>query len=129
AGSAAQRQQSRVLVWALSLALGAALILFGLRAALGNARAQELQGLAFVVFPVLFAAIPLTLTAVLVRYRLWDMDRVINQTLVYGILTGVLGLVYLASVVVLQRPLSRIVGGARLCGGGATLAPPCVFPR
>src|SRR5215218_6294577 len=127
AGSAAQRQQSRVLVWALSLALGAALILFGLRAALGNARAQELQGLAFVVFPVLFAAIPLTLTAVLVRYRLWDMDRVINQTLVYGILTGVLGLAYLASVVVLQRPLSRIVGGSSLMVVVSTLAAAALF--
>jgi serine phosphatase RsbU (regulator of sigma subunit)/anti-sigma regulatory factor (Ser/Thr protein kinase) len=105
AASAAQRQQSRVLVWALSLALGAALFLFGLRAMLGSALEQELQGLAFVVFPVLFAAIPLTLTAVLVRYRLWDMDQVINQTLVYGTLTGVLGLAYVASVAVLQRLL------------------------
>jgi len=105
AASAAQRQQSRVLVWALSLALGAALLLFGLRAVLGSALEQELRGLAFVVFPVLFAAIPLALTAVLVRYRLWDMDRVINQTLVYGTLTGVLGLAYVASVAVLQRLL------------------------
>jgi serine phosphatase RsbU (regulator of sigma subunit) len=127
AGSAAQRQQSRVLVWALSLALGAALFLFGLRAALGNARAQELQGLAFVVFPVLFAAIPLTLTAVLVRYRLWDMDRVINQALVYGTLTGVLGLAYVASVVVLQRPLSRIVGGSSLMVVVSTLAAAALF--
>jgi serine phosphatase RsbU (regulator of sigma subunit) len=101
AASAAQREQSRVLVWALSLALGAALFLFWLRLVLGDARAQELQGLAFVVFPVLFAAIPLTLTAVLVRYRLWDMDRVINQTLVYGTLTGVLGLAYVAILAVL----------------------------
>jgi serine phosphatase RsbU (regulator of sigma subunit) len=105
ASSAAQRQQSRVLVWALSLALGAALCLFGLRLALGDARAQELQGLAFVIFPVLFAAIPLTLTAVLVRYRLWDMDRVINQTLVYGMLTGLLGLAYVATVDMLNQLL------------------------
>jgi serine phosphatase RsbU (regulator of sigma subunit) len=110
AGSAAQRQQSRVLVWALSLALGAALFLFALRVVLGSALEQELQGLAFVVFPVLFAAIPLTLTAVLVRYRLWDMDRVINQTLVYGTLTGVLGLAYVASVAVLGNTFSPIVG-------------------
>jgi serine phosphatase RsbU (regulator of sigma subunit) len=105
AASAAQREQSRVLVWALSLALGAALLLFALRLVLGAAREQELRGLAFVVFPVLFAAIPLTLTAVLVRYRLWDIDRVINQTLVYGILTGLLGLAWVGTVVVLQHLL------------------------
>jgi serine phosphatase RsbU (regulator of sigma subunit) len=99
--SAAQREQSRVLVWALTLALGVALFLFWLRLVLGSALERELQGLAFVVFPILFAAIPLTLTAVLVRYRLWDMDRVINQTLVYGTLTGLLGLAYVAILAVL----------------------------
>jgi serine phosphatase RsbU (regulator of sigma subunit) len=132
ASSVAQREQSRVLVWALSLALGAALFLFGLDQVihgdwLSAARQQALDNLAFAVFPVLFAAIPLTLTAVLVRYRLWDLDRVINQTLVYGILTGVLGLAYLASVVVLQRPLSRIVGGSSLMVVVSTLAAAALF--
>jgi hypothetical protein len=128
AASAAQRQQSRVLVWALSLALGAALLLFGLRLVLGSARERELQGLAFVVFPVLFAAIPLTLTAVLVRYRLWDMDRVINQTLVYGTLTGVLGLAYVASVAVLGSTfLWPIVGRNNLFLLAFTVAAALLF--
>ena len=128
ASSAAQRQQSRVLLWALSLALGAALFLFGLRVVLGTARERELQGLAFVVFPVLFAAIPLTLTAVLVRYRLWDMDRVINQTIVYGTLTGVLGLAYVASVAVLGSTfLWPIVGQNNLFLVAITVAAALLF--
>jgi len=127
AASAAQRQQSRVLVWALSLALGAALFLFWLRLVLGDARAQELQGLAFVVFPVLFAAIPLTLTAVLVRYRLWDMDRVINQTLVYGTLTGLLGLGWVAIVAVLGTTVSPIVGRNTLLLVALTAAAALLF--
>jgi serine phosphatase RsbU (regulator of sigma subunit) len=128
AASATQRQQSRVLVWALSLALGAALFLFGLRLVLGSALERELQGLAFVVFPVLFAAIPLTLTAVLVRYRLWDMDRVINQTLVYGTLTGVLGLAYVASVAVLVSTFVwPIVGRNNLFLVGFTVAAALLF--
>jgi serine phosphatase RsbU (regulator of sigma subunit) len=126
--SAAQRQQSRVLVWALSLALGAALFLFGLRLVLGETRERELQGLAFLVFPVLFAAIPLTLTAVLVRYRLWDMDRVINQTLVYGTLTGVLGLAWAASVGVLTSTfLWPIVGRNNLFLVAFTVAAALLF--
>jgi len=128
ASSAAQRQQSRVLLWALSLALGAALFLFGLRVVLGSVRERELQGLAFVVFPVLFAAIPLTLTAVLVRYRLWDMDRVINQTIVYGTLTGVLGLAYVASVAVLGSTfLWPIVGQNNLFLVAITVAAALLF--
>ena len=130
AASAAQREQSRVLVWALSLALGTALALAGLKLAisgLGARRQQELDGLAFVVFPVLFAAIPVTLTAVLVRYRLWDMDRVINQTLVYGCLTGVLALAYVASVAVLQQLLEPIVGQHDLVLVAATVAVAMLF--
>jgi serine phosphatase RsbU (regulator of sigma subunit) len=128
AASAAQREQSRVLVWALSLALGAALFLFGLRAVLGSALERELQGLAFVVFPVLFAAIPLTLTAVLVRYRLWDMDRVINQTLVYGTLTGVLGLAYVACVAVLGSTfIGPVVGQNNLYLVALTVAAALLF--
>jgi serine phosphatase RsbU (regulator of sigma subunit) len=127
AASAPQREQSRVLVWALSLALGAALFLFGLKGVLGTARERELQGLAFVVFPILFAAIPLTLTAVLVRYRLWDMDRVINLTLVYGTLTGLLGLAYVASVAVLSTFIGPVVDQNRLFLVAFTLAAALLF--
>ena len=127
ASSAPQREQSRVLIWTLSLALGVALFLFWLRAVLGSARTHELQGLAFAVFPILFAAIPLTLTAVLVRYRLWDMDRVLNQTLVYGTLTGVLGLAYVACVYVLQALLRPIVGRSNLTLVASTVAVAMLF--
>jgi serine phosphatase RsbU (regulator of sigma subunit)/anti-sigma regulatory factor (Ser/Thr protein kinase) len=107
ASAAAEREQSRVLVWLLSLVLGVALVLIVAKLAIYGAglearTVKELDGLAFLLFPVLFAVIPVTLTMVLVRYRLWDIDRVINQTLVYGTLTGVLGVVYVASVVLLQ---------------------------
>ncbi len=93
--SAEQRQQSKVLMWALSLAFGAALLL-GAFALVPNTTEhdawplsiEEMKRFVFLVFPPLFAVIPVTLAAVLVRYHLWDMDRVINRTLVFGALTG-----------------------------------------
>jgi serine phosphatase RsbU (regulator of sigma subunit) len=132
ASSAAQREQSRVLIWALTLALAAALVLAGLKLAIDGAglkaeTVRELDGLAFLVFPVLFAAIPVTLTVVLVRYRLWDIDRVINQTLVYGILTGVLGLIYVTSVVVLQGVLRPLTFESNLVVAASTLAVAALF--
>jgi serine phosphatase RsbU (regulator of sigma subunit) len=132
ASSAAQREQSRVLVWALTLALGAALVLLGLRlvitgAGLDAETVKELDDLAFLVFPVLFAVIPVTLTVVLVRYRLWEIDRVINQTLVYGTLTGVLGLAYVASVVLLQDLLEPITRHSDLALVASTLAVAALF--
>jgi serine phosphatase RsbU (regulator of sigma subunit) len=132
APSAAQREQSRLLVWALTLALGAALVLIGLRLVISGAgldaeTVKDLDDLAFLVFPVLFAVIPVTLTVVLVRYRLWDIDRVINQTLVYGTLTGVLGLAYVASVVVLQDLLEPITRHSDLVLVASTLAVAALF--
>jgi GAF domain-containing protein len=104
-----ERQQSRVLMWALMLAFGLALlfgaIMLGLntiRPGLSGQTLWELQQFVFLVFPSLFAFIPVTLFVVMVRYRLWDIDHVINRTVVYGAFTVALALVYVASVVLFQ---------------------------
>jgi hypothetical protein len=44
--------------------------------------------------PAMAAAIPVTIGLAVLRYRLYDIDRLINRTLVYGLLTAQLGLCY-----------------------------------
>ncbi|HSH79358.1 MAG TPA: hypothetical protein VLA19_12615 [Herpetosiphonaceae bacterium] len=46
----------------------------------------------------------------ILRYRLWDIDLLINHALVYGTLTVTLALVYLSSVVVLQQLFVPLTG-------------------
>ena len=46
--------------------------------------------------------IPLSLGIAVLRYRLWDIDIIINRTLVYGTLTALLALLYFGLIFVLQ---------------------------
>jgi hypothetical protein len=46
--------------------------------------------------------IPLSIGVAILRYRLWDSDAIINKTLVYGLLTGILGALYAGLIVGLE---------------------------
>ena len=54
------------------------------------------------VYPLGLVLIPLTLGIAILRYRLWDIDILINRTLVYGALTALLALVYFGLIFALQ---------------------------
>ena len=58
-----------------------------------------------------FAAVPVAIGFAILRYRLYDIDLVINRTLVYGSLTVTLALLYVGSVVTLQYASRALTGG------------------
>jgi hypothetical protein len=54
------------------------------------------------LWALLFMSIPISIGISMLRYRLWDIDILINRTLVYGSLTALLALLYFGLIFALQ---------------------------
>ena len=79
------------------------------------------------IFPAALATLPVAIGVAILRYRLFDIDLLINRTLVYGALTVVLGGVYAAAVLLLQGLLRPVTGGGTLAVAASTLAVAALF--
>jgi hypothetical protein len=105
----------------LALLLGSGLVLGGLWE-------RVPQGLSDLVFSISFAMIPVAIGIAVLRYRLYDIDRLIRRTLVYGLLTALLAAVYAGLVLALGQLFGRVgTEPPSWAVAGATLAVAALF--
>jgi hypothetical protein len=86
--------------------------------------------IANILFNSVVLLIPLSIGFSILRYRLYDIDLLINRTLVYGTLTVLLALIYFGCVFALQnlvRGITGQVGQSQLIIVGSTLAIAALF--
>jgi hypothetical protein len=80
------------------------------------------------VFVWVLISLPTAIGIAILRYRLYDIDVIINRTLVYGVLTVTFVLVYLGSVVTLQAVFRTLTGqSSDLAVVASTLAIAALF--
>jgi hypothetical protein len=80
-----------------------------------------LAGLGPAVIIILIDLIPISVAIAILRYRLYDIDLLINRTLVYGVTTGAIGLTFFSGIVVLQALLRPFTSGSEVAVAVSTL--------
>jgi hypothetical protein len=100
--SGVERQQLKWIVYAGAVAAGG----FALTLFLSGPLANAVFALGFLAF----IGVPVAAGFAILRYRLYEIDLLINRTLVYGPLTASLIVLYFGGVVLLQRLFVALTG-------------------
>lgn len=87
----------------------------------------ELEVLWGPLFLLSTVSVPVAATIAILRYRLYDLDVIVNRALVYGALTGLLASIYLGMVMLLQAALSGRGGGSDIAVATSTLMVAALF--
>src|ERR687893_3014263 len=95
-----ERQQIKWFVYATALTICGGILTYPVSEAIGS---KWLKWIGFVPFIVGVMAIPISMGMAVMRYRLYEIDILINRALVYGTLTAMLVVLYFGGIVVLQR--------------------------
>jgi hypothetical protein len=79
------------------------------------------------VTAVVSMLLPIAATLAILRYRLYEIDRIVSRTIAYLVITGVLVVVYAGVILVLQGPLGAVTGGDTVAVALSTLVVAALF--
>jgi hypothetical protein len=125
-GSALERVQIRWLAAAAMVLAGAALSMPITSPELSLGRMSTVSAIAFALG---FVTIPIAIGIAIVRHQLYDIDRLVKRTLVYGLVSATLAVAYASAVVGLSAPLIAVLptAGETLTTAASTLLIAALF--
>jgi hypothetical protein len=121
-GDAIHRQQIKWL--AAVVIVGTTAVLAGL---LINDPLPDLGTALIIVGIMALFALPFVIGMAILRYRLYEIDRIVSRTLAYLIITGLLVATYALIVVIVGGPLAGLTGGDTISVALSTLAVAALF--
>jgi hypothetical protein len=115
----AERQQIK---WFLFVA-AVATVLF----AVSMVDVQPVSDVAWALGLLTMAFLPLAIGLAILRYRLYDIDRVVSRTVGYTLVTAILAAAFVGGVIVAQRVLAPITQSNTLAIAASTLVVAALF--
>lgn len=88
-------------------------------------RAGDTIGLTVFVFAG--AVVPVAIAIAILRYRLYDIDRIISRTIAYALVSAMTAIVFGGAIVLLSTALASFVEGETIAVAGSTMAAFAVF--
>jgi hypothetical protein len=121
-GDTVQRQQVKWLV--ANVGLAGAILPVSL---LTTEVAPDLSNVLSSVAILAMFALPLVIAIAVLRYRLYEIDRIVGRTVAYAIVSGVLALVFVVTNLALQALFAGVTGSSTLITAMSTLVVATLF--
>jgi hypothetical protein len=118
-----ERAQLGWLAWSLAFILvGFAIGLVG-----DSVSPTGFGGTVWIPAEIAFPLPPVAIGIAIFRYRLYEIDRLVSRTIAYGILSAIVGALFVGIVLVLQVALSPVTQSSELAAAGSTLVVAALF--
>ena len=92
-----------------------------------SSSAQPPNGPAYILAVMTYSSVPAAIAVAVLRYRLYEIDRIISRTVSWAFVTGILVVTFVALVVGLQAALDGITQGQTLAVAASTLVAFALF--
>jgi hypothetical protein len=118
-----ERQQLKWSFLAIAITTGTLILLIA-ATALTRGPAAETP---LTLFALAATTVPISIGIAILRYRLFEIDRIISRTVGYAIVTAMLATVFVVAVVGLQEVLAPFTGGNTIAVAASTLVVAALF--